>query len=672
MRHLKSTLFILIITSLILPGCSKPARRKKILRALEDFQITNVSGPRWGQRESDRFEVSPDTLLVNSETELTLTYTVGHYPLLAGDIIQVQFPASNLPDQAFPCWSPPQLDDPRKPGYFRASPSDSGRVKMAVGDFKFLNGLVEITVNREIAPGGRLTFFYSGAVQAIARSLKLRCYREGRLLHAPAWVVVLPDRAEILLAILPSVAVPGEMTSLSLVVLDRYGNLDWRFKGPVELSSSDSLSRGIPARCEFTAADSGRKTFEGVVFHSRGFQKVTVSMGDRIFQSNYCRVGEEGPESMRVYFGDLQFHTGTVTDTLVYGLGDHWGGYTSQEESYAYLRDVMMLDFAAATEHMYNQSFEEDVWERSQAICTHYDAPGMFTTFYGFEWHSNRFGHRVILYPSAGEPFFSSEAPASNEIDELWELLRWKECIVIPHPMSKTMGEGSHPLWAGTNNSLERLSEIFSNKASDEEDSWGAQKFEVGPDDSWSLQYAWKSGHITGITASSDDHLGHPGLNNFTESIVRSAGITGVWARRNDRSAVWESLMSRHTYGTTGTRIFLDLGVNDHIMGDVVHMPEPTEVKARGSVAGTSPLETVEILHYDGLNYTSLPIPLERGAEVCEFEIPLTVNSGQLLYLRAAQQDGEMAWSSPIWFSEKGDRAGASNQRLGVTGRNDS
>lgn len=633
------------------PSCSSQKKTDKVLKNLNSVGISGVSGPRLNSSETDYFYVTPDTFEVGQEVELHLTYELGRRPLKPGDTIHIQFPVAGEQEATSPLmWSVPQTQDPGLPGFFTLLSGDPKKLDIRITGFNWLRGVVYIKVKEEIPPSRKLVFSYRGNVQLIARSFRFKCYRNGRLLNNLPEVVVQPRRATHILAVLPSVVKAGERARISLVALDRYGNLDRDYDGVLKLGSTDPGCEGLPSRYQFSAGDSGTALLDGVIFHGLGFQRITVSLGETQLRSNYCLVTDRRPES-RIYYGDLQFHSGTVTDTIIYGLGDHQGGYNSEEASYSYLRDVMRMDFAAATEHAYHREFMDEVWRRSNEISSQFYNPGSFTTFYGFEWHSNEFGHRVILYPEAGEPYFSNSDPETDSIDGLWESLKGRDSIIIPHPMQRKQHGRIHPIWQRTNNQLERLGEIYSNKTlkgTIEPDNM--QNFETNEDETASMQYAWKTGHLVGVVAGSDDHLGHPGLDNFSEYIVDSGGITGVWAERNDREAIWKSLKGRHSYATSGPRIYLELRVDDHLMGDIIAIDKSGKVTVQVRVAGTAPLEKVEIVHFDGDRFSCFDIPEGMGEDTCEFKFQISVEEGQLLYLRVLQRDGEMAWSSPIWF----------------------
>ena len=48
-----------------------------------------------------------------------------------------------------------------------------------------------------------------------------------------------------------------------------------------------------------------------------------------------------------------------------------------------------------------------------------------------------------------------------------------------------------------------------------------------------------------------------PGLSGGVTAMLSSAGTTAVWAEENTREGIWNGMMSKETYGTSGTMIRL-------------------------------------------------------------------------------------------------------------------
>jgi FKBP-type peptidyl-prolyl cis-trans isomerase 2 len=74
----------------------------------------------------------------------------------------------------------------------------------------------------------------------------------------------------------PQTATAGSSASVTVTVLDAYGNPATGYHGTVQFTSSDSQA-ALPANYTFTATDAGEHTFTGVVLKTAGTQRITAT-----------------------------------------------------------------------------------------------------------------------------------------------------------------------------------------------------------------------------------------------------------------------------------------------------------------------------------------------------------------------------------------------------------
>ena len=119
-------------------------------------------------------------------------------------------------------------------------------------------------------------------------------------------------------------------------------------------------------------------------------------------------------------------------------------------------------------------------------------------------------------------------------------------------------------------------------------------------------------------------------------------GLVGIWAKELTRKSVFEALWNRRVYGTTGARIILRFKINDKPMGSDVRASGRINisVEAQSEVA----ISKVEIVK-DGKDHLSE----EPNSEQVNYKIREAVSGDGCYYARVTRQDGQMAWSSPIW-----------------------
>ncbi len=125
-------------------------------------------------------------------------------------------------------------------------------------------------------------------------------------------------------------------------------------------------------------------------------------------------------------------------------------------------------------------------------------------------------------------------------------------------------------------------------------------------------------------------------------------GIAGIWASDLSREGIWDALLARRVYGTSGERILLQFRINEYWMGEIVSLTEPEEADFEISVVGSSNLETIELLEREQIIQTFQP-----GRDEASIRFRMTVEPPTYFRVKVFQEDGGMAWSSPIWFDEK-------------------
>jgi hypothetical protein len=137
-------------------------------------------------------------------------------------------------------------------------------------------------------------------------------------------------------------------------------------------------------------------------------------------------------------------------------------------------------------------------------------------------------------------------------------------------------------------------------------------------------------GYRVGVVCHSDDHKGRPGATKPGASTFGAiGGLTCYFMPELTRDALFEALRRRRHYGTTGTRIFLDLrgtfdapvtgfsedprltranefAVSEAFMGDIIR-PGSVPMHFAAEVIGTAPIERLEVLHGANVVQTARP-----------------------------------------------------------------
>jgi hypothetical protein len=173
-----------------------------------------------------------------------------------------------------------------------------------------------------------------------------------------------------------------------------------------------------------------------------------------------------------------------------------------------------------------------------------------------------------------------------------------------------------------------------------------------------SVQYALARGHRLGFIAGTDTHFGLPG--HGSHGINEGRGLAAVYAKELTRTAIFDALRDRHCYATTGDRILLNFRVNDLRMGEETTIslhdkPRRISVKAEG----TALITKVEIIRNNQVIYThakkdlSAEFQWEDNESLAQIALSPTYEGDTpfvFYYCRLTQENGQIAWSSPVWF----------------------
>ena len=328
-----------------------------------------------------------------------------------------------------------------------------------------------------------------------------------------------------------------------------------------------------------------------------------------------------GPQ---VLFGDIQQHSA------------HSDGVGSADESYLRARYRYGDDFAALTDHesFLGKRIGPGEWSYLQAVTEHHDDPGEFATIVAYEWTGKAYpgpGHKCIYLPGPGLPIISrDEVPVGRDIVQQ---IAEQGAFTGPHHIGWTGAdvEGHDPVG-------QPVWEICSCHGCYEH-----PDHPLGHRGELNDQFAkplLDRGLRFGFIANSDSHglLWHHGECRKRDPF--RTGLTAVISASRTREAILDAIRARRCYATSGAKILLDVHVAGFPMGSELNIEGPVEVHVRA--LGTTDVERVELVTPQGVAASETP-GSPSVSFVGEIEAPY-------VYCRVTQTDGEMAWSSPIFF----------------------
>lgn len=331
-----------------------------------------------------------------------------------------------------------------------------------------------------------------------------------------------------------------------------------------------------------------------------------------------------GKRGFVTLFGDIQQHSA------------HSDGVGSADEVYQRARYRYGDDFVALTDHeaFLGKRTGPGEWEYLQSVADHYDAPGAFVTLLAYEWTGKMFpgpGHKCVYYPRRGLPIVSrDEVPEGRA---LVSRVRALGGFSAPHHIGWTgADEPGHddlgqPTWeiCSCHGCYEHAEHPLGQR--------GELRDQM-------VDVMLKRGHRFGFTGSSDSHglLWHHGEARKRDPY--RTGLTAVQARSVTRDSVMEALVSRRCYATSGAKILLDVTADGTPMGSELSDRVGAEFEVHA--VGTAPLRSVELVGPEGVLASVAPEG-RQASLAARVKAPY-------VYARVVQTDGEMAWSSPVFF----------------------
>jgi len=344
-------------------------------------------------------------------------------------------------------------------------------------------------------------------------------------------------------------------------------------------------------------------------------------------------------QTLKSFFGDFHDHT----DLSICARSMNPPGH----DLFANVRDIERLDFVALTDHDFD--FDQTLWDYNGEQTRNNHDPGRFVTFLGHEWTSsknpglkpgdpNRYGHHnfIFLDPHFNR-FFDSYAGDISPAD-VWRQLDGVSFLCIPHQLAdwRGKGKGNPPTdWTFVDEVLQPVAEIFQARGSYEYLGCPRQSKTATPFKGYFLQDAWAKDIVIGVIAS-PDHGG--GL-----------GKVGVWAANLTREAIFQAVRARHTFGTSGPKMSLFFRSGDALMGDKVGRPDgpiPFQVRARAL------RDIKELVIFRNNEIVFRHEPGKKEIELGWTDPNPPTANHLWYYARIHATDDELAWSSPIWFSE--------------------
>ncbi len=357
---------------------------------------------------------------------------------------------------------------------------------------------------------------------------------------------------------------------------------------------------------------------------------------------------------------------------LLHGESERFDSTESIESCLRHFRDEHILLYYGVSPFESAEETSNETWKIISQNISEFDENDRFTTFLGFQWEGvpGSEGIRQIIFAKEGKSILRRKDAKYTSLSKLYKSVTPKEIISIP---CFTMGDKHHYNFKAYDPEFERVVEIYN--------AWGSSECTVKEGNPLPIDYEGKKGIGMnaegsvlkallrncrfGFVAGGLDDRGFYADFYDGEQIQYAPGLTAIISKEHSRPALFEALYQRSCYATTGARIIVGLFIAGTGMGAELTTADRPGLRVNrhltGYVVGTTPLKKVEIIRNGVVLHTISPKDYH-----CDFAIddmdPLSKVTLQapnkkppfvFYYVRATQEDGHMAWGSPIWVDEE-------------------
>jgi hypothetical protein len=319
------------------------------------------------------------------------------------------------------------------------------------------------------------------------------------------------------------------------------------------------------------------------------------------------------------------------------------------EEIWRYGLDVARMDWIGPGDHD-NGNREYTWWLTQKQVDMYHHAP-VFIPMFTYE-RSVVFpsGHRNVIFPKRGirplprlpgqELLMGTAENGSPDVKRLYAYLKHFGGVCAAHTSATGMGTD----WRDNDPAVEPAVEVYQGHRQNYEHKDAPQSAK-GPGDSIGgyqpSGYIWNAlqkGYRLGFEVSSD-HI----------STHLSYAI--VLAEHPDRAGIVDAFQRRHVYGAQDN-ILLVVKSGDHLMGDEFQTDKPPRIEVEA--IGTAPIRRVAIVRgvaHEMPTYVHDHNPAEPKVSLSWTDNHPAAGKTSYYYVRIEQEDGRMAWASPMWIT---------------------
>jgi hypothetical protein len=328
------------------------------------------------------------------------------------------------------------------------------------------------------------------------------------------------------------------------------------------------------------------------------------------------------------------------------------------EDMWRYGLDVAKMDWIGPGDHdngvgPTGMTLEYTWWLSQKQIDMYHHAPTfipMFTYERSVPYPS---GHRNVIFAKRGirplprygnaqqqqDKLFGTPEQGSPDVKNFYAYLKFFDGICSSHTSATNMGTD----WRDNDPQVEPVVEIYQGHRQNYEEPQAPKSARDAQDSIGGYQpagFVWeafKKGYKLGFQVSSDHISTH-------------ISYAIVFAEKPTREGIVDAFKKRHSYGANDN-IILDVRCGNYMMGDEFTQKSPPKLDI--IVQGTAPVARVDIVRQvdkAAPEYVYAVEPNKRSVKLSWTDNAAKAGAVNMYYVRVMQEDGKMAWASPMWI----------------------
>ena len=590
--------------------------------------------------ETGNLSVFPNKVVAGEREVFAITYTAAK-AVGKGGKIRVLTPYSN--------WGEPRLDSFRDINIKSDSKDISVDITLTPYPMAIRGYVYEITIiSGVLNPGESITFYYKGNYEGIRsqpyvqEKMYFLCWEDSDALGnfiplalaQTSFISVIAGKpAKMRIKTQQIIGVKDNIKAKLLILDNMLNAADYNGMGNAcilnsndeEISSCQFLVLNGSAYVYFTGLESGLYYIRVCVPGLRD-ELISISVTD--------------DKSQKIYYGEIHGHS-QVSD-----------GTFSQDAYFDYGKNIGLLDFCALSDHDWEiiehpRNKSNNRLEALNNLVEDYYTENEYVTICGFEWMGEG-GHMNAYFLDGKKAEVYSGNIKLLQIEEIYPtqegfLKNYEgrdDVLVFPH-----FSHGFDYLYHVE--SLQPLAEIYSQ--------WGFSSEEkaVNKIKSGAIEHL-DSGKRFGFIAGADTHHGMPGQTGYWSKyniIGNREGLMAVYSPKLTRPELFSAFKNRAVYATSGERILIEFFVGGVLSGGELNLSDLQEnIDISYKVGGTNPIESVEIISGGGACiYRISQLGILKTDNI---SLRRNKTEHEYYYLKVKQENGEYAWSSPVFINK--------------------